>query len=226
MFRTCYAAVMPRSGRIVYPEVPHHVTQRGNRRGPIFFEPADQHVYLRILAEQVRRYEVEVWSYCLMPNHVHLILTPTDEIGLGRAIGETHRRYVAFVNGRSGWTGDLFQNRFSSVAMDEEHFISAARYVAMNPVRARLVTRAEDWPWSSARAHLAGKDDGVVRVRPLLERIGSFKELIADTEAADHAHAAAFHALRRAEYTSFGLVRGMLRKQGTAYAVPLVTEPS
>ena len=107
-----------------------------------------------------------------MPNHVHLILAPATPEGLGRALGKAHRRYSAFVNARNRVTGHLFQARFSSVVMDEDHLMAAARYVAMNPVRARLVERAEDWPWSSVRAHLAGRDDGLVEVGPLLSRSG------------------------------------------------------
>src|SRR5882672_2386737 len=113
-----------------------------------------------------------------MPNHVRLVLTPRTPHGLARAIGETHRQYTAFVNARARWTGHLFQGRFSSVALDEAHLVAAARYVALNPVRAKLVARAQDWAWSSARAHLAGRDDGLVRVAPLIERVGRFADLI------------------------------------------------
>src|ERR1700756_4618844 len=130
---------MTRLARIIVPGAPHHVTQRGNRREAIFFEDGDQEVSRDRMAGQARKYAVDVWAYCLMPNHVHLILTPSDETGLGRAVGETHRRYTNFINARGRWTGHLFQSRFSSVAMDEDHLIAAVRYVSLNPVRARLV---------------------------------------------------------------------------------------
>jgi putative transposase len=187
---------MARLSRVVVPGLPHHVTQRGNRREPIFFEDEDQEVYRDLLAEQVRRRGVEVWAYCLMPNHVHLILTPQDEAGLGLAVGEAHRRYTNFVNARGRWTGHLFQSRFASVVMDEAHLIAAARYVPMNPVRARLVARPQDWPWSSARAHMAGEDDGLVVARPLLDRVGDFTAFLSQ---ADDVEGAA--ALRAAETT-------------------------
>ena len=187
---------MARLARVVAPQLPHHVTQRGNRREPIFFEDGDQEVYRDLLAEQVKKRGVEVWSYCLMPNHVHLILVPSDELGLGLAVGEAHRRYTNFVNARGRWTGHLFQSRFASVAMDETHLIAAARYVPMNPVRARLVARPEAWPWSSARAHLEGRDDALVTVRPLLERIGDFAAFFSEGE--DRSASA---ALRAAETT-------------------------
>ena len=189
-------APMARIARVIVPGLPHHVTQRGNRREPIFFEDGDQEVYRDLLAEQVRKRGVEVWAYCLMPNHVHLILTPSDEAGLGLAVGEAHRRYTNFVNARGRWTGHLFQSRFASVVMDEDHLLAAARYVPMNPVRARLVARAEVWPWSSARAHLAGEDDGLVTVGPLKDRIGDFAAFLSEDEAP-----AVSAALRAAETT-------------------------
>jgi putative transposase len=95
-----------------------------------------------------------------MPNHVHLILNPRQADGLGRAVGEAHRPYTNFFNARGRWTGHLFQSRFASVSMVESHLISAVCYVSLNPVRARLVAQAEDWPWSSVRAHINGADDG------------------------------------------------------------------
>jgi putative transposase len=188
---------MARHARIVVPNLPHHVTQRGNRREPIFFEEGDQDVYRDLLAEQAEKARVEIWAYCLMPNHVHLIAVPKDEDGLGRAIGEAHRRYTNFINARGRWTGHLFQSRFASVAMDERHLIAAVRYVSLNPVRARLVARAADWPWSSVRAHLAGCDDGLVRARPVLERVHDFTALLACGEEDDDA----FAAIRKAEGT-------------------------
>jgi putative transposase len=96
---------------------------------------------------------------------------------LGNTVGETHRCYTNFINVRGRWTGHLFQSRFSSVAMVEAHLMAAVCYVSLNPVRARLVARAEDWPWSSVRAHLAGADDELFTVRPVLERTSSFAEL-------------------------------------------------
>jgi putative transposase len=179
--------------RMVVASLPHHVTQRGNRREAIFFEDGDHDIYRDLLAEQTRKAGVEVWAYCLMPNHVHLILTPTRADGLGLAVGEAHRRYTNFINARGRWTGHLFQSRFASVAMDETHLMAAVRYVNLNPVRARLVSRAEDWPWSSARAHLAGVDDNLVTVRPVLDRTSCFADLLLQDRAED------FAALRRSE---------------------------
>ena len=186
---------MARLARVVVPGLPHHVTQRGNRREAIFFREGDHEIYKDLLAEQARKCHVEVWAYCLMPNHVHLIMVPETEDGLGRAVGEAHRRYTNFINARARWTGHLFQRRFSSVAMDEGHLMAAVRYVSLNPVRAQLVPRAEDWPWSSVRAHIAGKDDELVKVKPVLDRAQNFTDLLPKSENED------FTELRRAEGT-------------------------
>ena len=186
---------MARLARMVVAGLPHHVTQRGNRREPIFFEDGDQDIYRDLLAEQTRKAGVEVWAYCLMPNHVHLILSPTRADGLGLAVGEAHRRYTNFINARGRWTGHLFQSRFASVAMDDMHLLAAVSYVSLNPVRAGLTQHAADWPWSSVRAHLTEKDDGLVMVRPVLDRVSCFSDLL--LEDRDEA----FAALRRAEGT-------------------------
>jgi len=113
-----------------------------------------------------------------MPNHVHLILMPCDADGLGRAVGETHRRYTNFINARGRWTGHLFQSRFASVALGSTHLIRAIRYVSMNSVRARLVARAEDWKWSSVKAHVAGQNDNLVIVQLVLDRIPDFTNFL------------------------------------------------
>jgi putative transposase len=172
------------------------VTQRGNRRAPVFFKDADYALYRDLLAERCRRASVACWAYCLMPNHMHLILVPATADALARAIGETHRQYTTFVNARARWTGHLFQGRFSSVVLDEDHLMLAARYIALNPVRARLAQRPQDWAWSSLRAHLTGRDDSLVTVAPLLERLGSMAALV-DTEPEEIALA----RLRAAEAT-------------------------
>ena len=169
---------MARLARVVAPGLPHHVTQRGNRRQEVFFSDADYEAYKGLVAGHCAAAGVAVWAYCLMPNHVHLILVPSDEDGLRAALGEAHRRYTRRVNFREGWRGYLWQGRFASFAMDERHLLAAARYVELNPVRAGLCARPEDWPWSSAAAHLADKDDGLAAVAPLLEIVGDWRAFL------------------------------------------------
>jgi putative transposase len=148
---------MARLARIVIPEVPHHVTQRGNRRLPVFFCDDDRREYLRLIAEAAGKEGVRCLAWCLMDNHVHLILVPPRAESLRATLAEAHRRYSRMVNFREGWRGYLFQGRFASYPMDEAHLMTAARYVELNPVKAKMVQSAGDWPWSSARSHLAGR---------------------------------------------------------------------
>ncbi len=169
---------MARLARVVAPGLPHHVTQRGNRHQTVFFSDEDYVAYKVLLAEHCAAAGVAVWAYCLMPNHVHLILIPPDEDALRRALGEAHRRYTRRVNFREGWRGYLWQGRFASFAMDQPYLLACARYVELNPVRAKLAPRARTWKWSSARAHLAGKDDGVVRVQHLLDLVPDWKAFL------------------------------------------------
>ncbi len=113
-----------------------------------------------------------------MPNHVHLIVVPDSEESLRRALGEAHRRYTRRINFREGWRGHLWQGRFASFAMDETYLLRATRYVELNPVRAKLCRVPWRWRWSSAAAHVAGHDNGVVRVAPLLERVKDWREYL------------------------------------------------
>jgi putative transposase len=187
---------LARLARLVIPGIPYHVTQRGNRRQTTFFEDSDFALHRDLVAEAARRAGAEIWAYCLMPNHVHLMVVPADEHGLRRTFADAHRRYTGFINARQRWTGHLWQGRYGAVAIDDTHLIHAARYVALNPVRARLCERAEDWPWSSARAHLAGADDGLATVAPLIARIGDFAAFLGGQEDQQ-----ATRALRMAETT-------------------------
>src|SRR5216684_1252743 len=132
---------MARLARVVIPGHPHHVTQRGNGRARTFFGEDDYALYRDLLAEHCRAAGVEVWAWCLMPNHVHLILVPSDPDGLRRALARVHRSYAG-------------------------------------AVRARLVERAQDWRWSSTRAHLRNKDDGVTALKPIRDRFPRFADLL------------------------------------------------
>jgi putative transposase len=184
---------MARLARVVISGIPHHVTQRGNGRARTFFCDADYALYRDLLAEHCAAASVEVWAWCLMPNHVHLILTPSDRDGLRRALAAIHRRYAGEIHRRLQITGHFWQGRFGAVAMDEAHLAAALRYVSLNPVRAGLVARAADWRWSSARAHTTGEDDGVTARGPVSERFPDFVQLLATADDA------ALERLRAAE---------------------------
>ena len=158
--------------------MPHHVTQRGNRRQQTFFNEGDYAAYLDLMSQWCREEGVEIWGYCLMPNHTHLIAVPASERALRRAIGEAHRRYTRRINFRRQWRGYLWQGRFASFVMDEPYLLAAIRYVERNPARARLVEDPVEWPWSSARAHLCGRDDCLVKVAPLLAMVSDWQGLL------------------------------------------------
>ena len=187
---------MARLPRLVIPGQPHHVTQRGNRRAQTFFTEGDYALYKDLLSEAAQKANAEIWCYCLMPNHIHMIITPSDKDGLRRTFADAHRRYTSHINTRLRTTGHLWQGRFGSVVMDENHLANAVRYVSLNPVRARLVKRTQDWPWSSVSAHLSGHDDGLVTVAPVLERYGDFASFLDQKE-----NSAAFKMLRQSETT-------------------------
>jgi len=162
---------MARMARAVAPGIPHHVTQRGNRRQQTFFNDEDYLAYLELMSEWCGKYQVVIWAYCLMPNHIHLIAVPAAKDGLNLAVGEAHRRYTRRINFREGWRGHLWQGRFSSFIMDEPYLLACTRYIELNPVRAGLVKKPEAWLWSSAGPHIKGKDDLLVKTAPLSEMV-------------------------------------------------------
>ena len=155
---------MPQTARLTAPHYPHHVIQRGNRNQRVFFSDQDRKEYLNILKDQCSEAQVKIWAWCLMDNHVHFIAVPESENALAQCFGETHKRYTRYINFREGWRGYLWQGRFKSFLMDESHLYAAVRYVERNPIEAGLVTRPEDYLWSSARTRILGTED------PLLSR--------------------------------------------------------
>lgn len=159
---------MARIPRVVVPGFPHHVTQRGSRRQATFFEPGDYRLYLTMLGTQLAATGAELWAYCLMPNHVHLVVVPDREGSLATLFGRLHKEYARRVNERLGWQGHLWQERFHSCCMDERHALAAVRYVELNPVRAGLCRSPEEWPWSSVHGHLGHRRDPVVTATPAL----------------------------------------------------------
>jgi len=149
---------MPRLARIVIPGCHHHIVQRGNNRQDVFSGDDDRRRYLSILGEQSRRYALDIFGYCLMTNHVHLIVIPSTEKSLPQAIGRTHWIYAQYHNRRQGRSGHLWQNRFFSCVLEQNHLLAALIYVERNPVRAKMSHWAWQYPWSSAKAHVGAVD--------------------------------------------------------------------
>ena len=187
---------MARIARVVAEHYPHHITQRGNRRQDTFFCDDDYRYYIQLMAEWCGKCGVEIWAYCLMPNHVHLVAVPESEDGLRRAIGEAHRRYTRHINFREQWRGHLWQGRFASFLMDEQYLLTATRYIELNPVRAGLVSIPEEYPWSSATAHIKGKNDDLVKVKPLLRMVDDWQQFLSGDVSAEE-----YELLQRHERT-------------------------
>ena len=152
---------MPRAARIVIPDCPHHVIQRGNRQQPIFFSDNDRRKYLALLAKNCTDHAVRCLAWCLMSNHIHLVLVPPSADALRAVLSRTHTSYAQRINLREGVSGHLFQGRYASYPMDAAHFAIAVRYIENNPIKAGLVGSEEQWLWSSARAHITGAPDGL-----------------------------------------------------------------
>ena len=203
---------MPRLARPVFSGVPHHITQRGNRRENVFFSDADREAYLEWLAQYGAKHGVEVLAYCLMTNHIHVVAVPEQEDGLERVFRPLHTRYAQRINRLKKWKGHLWQGRFFSSALDETYLWAAIRYVERNPVRARLVRSAENYRWSSAAAHCGVGTDPVLSKAPgwlrHFKSVGDWSKWLGKGDQPEH-----LEVLRR--YVERGLpcgAEGFIRK--------------
>jgi putative transposase len=158
---------MARLARVVVADVPHHVTQRGNARRFLLDCDSDRRVYLELLREDTQRCRVAVLGYCLMSNHVHLVLVPGKAEALAIALKRTHGRYAAYWNTLYQSSGHVWQGRYYSCPLDQDHLWRALRYTELNPVRAGLVAEARSWMWSSAALHCGEvSTDGLIDLDP------------------------------------------------------------
>lgn len=154
---------MSRPPRIVVPETPLHITQRGVDRGPTFLFDEDFAFYLAVLADARVESGCAVHAYALMTNHVHLLITPSQETSPARMMCTLGRRYVRYFNEKYRRTGTLWEGRYRSALVDSTHYLFAcSRYIEMNPVRANLVAEPRAYEWSSHRHNAWGDDDRVV----------------------------------------------------------------
>lgn len=154
---------MPRIARVCVEGYPHHITQRGNNKEKTFFDDEDRRFYLEALQRYKDKYKIKILAYCLMENHVHILATPEKETSLARSIGGTNLLYTQYINRKYNRSGRLWQNRFFSSIVEEEPYLwTVIRYIEQNPVRAELVKKAEDYQWSSARAHIIGIRDDIL----------------------------------------------------------------
>ena len=173
---------MARFRRLVVPGYPHHVTQRGVRRQTTFFDDRDYQTYLTLAASLLMRSSVEIWTYCLMPNHIHAVVVPRKESSLAAFFGPLHKMYAERTNLRYEWAGHLWQARYFSVPMDHAHTMTAMRYVELNPLRSGHVRSPQDWPWSSTRGNLGLVDDPLIPGRPASNLVAPWHDYIAAPE--------------------------------------------
>jgi putative transposase len=150
---------MARLARSVFAGYPHHLVQRGHGDRIVFEVEADYLRYLEWLREYIARYRIDIWAYCLMPSHVHVICVPKVEGTMARAFNTLHMRYAQYFNGKRAERGRLWRARFMSCALDNQSVREDVRFIENNPVRLGMVERAEDYRWSSAQARLRGGID-------------------------------------------------------------------
>jgi putative transposase len=161
---------MPRIARLLAINYPHHITQRGNNKETVFFDEEDRKFYLKLLKKYSDQWNFNIWAYCLMPNHVHILAVPRKEKSFARGIGATNLVYTQYFNHRYRRSGRLWQNRFFSAIIEKGSYLwSVARYIERNPVRANIVKRGEDYIWSSAKAHLLKAEDDILSGESWLE---------------------------------------------------------
>ncbi len=161
---------MPRIARVVAKGYPHHITQRGNYRQPVFEEDNDYVQYLEWLKDYGKKCSLKIWAYCLMSNHVHFVCVPEQEDSLARTFNALHMRYSQYFNQKKKMKGHLWQGRFYSCILDEKHLYAAVRYVENNPVRAGIVRKPQRYKWSSARSHVNREKDSVLSQGCYLEK--------------------------------------------------------
>ena len=176
---------MARFRRLVVPGLPHHVTQRGVRRQTTFFDDLDYRRYLEIATALLPDSALQIWAYCLMPNHIHAVVVPQQPDALAQYFGRLHKKYAQITNFRYEWSGHLWQNRFYSVVMDEKHTLTALRYVERNPVRLGIARYPQDWPWSSARGNLQALNDPLIPGRPALSVVPNWSDYVSVPETDD-----------------------------------------
>lgn len=172
---------MPRIARVCAEGYPHHITQRGNNKEKTFFDADDKWFYLDVLQRYKDKYKIKVLAYCLMENHIHILAMPENETSLARGIGGTNLLYTQYINRKYSRSGRLWQNRFfSSVVEQEPYLMAVMRYIELNPVRAKLVKRAEDYQWSSAKVHILGARDDILSKESWFDEkeIKSYREFL------------------------------------------------
>ncbi len=169
---------MARQPRYALPGQVQHVIQRGNNREAIFFRDDDYRFYLHCLAEACAQQQVDVHAYVLMPNHVHLLLTPSRAGGISKVMQSVSGRYAQYVNSTYRRTGTVWGGRYRSTIVDpHDYLLRCMCYIELNPVRSGLVTHPNEYPWSSFHGNARGAKDLVVVHHPVYQQLGENSEV-------------------------------------------------
>ncbi|MBN1404898.1 MAG: transposase [Candidatus Omnitrophica bacterium] len=174
---------MPRIARLVIKGYPHHVSQRGNYSQKIFFCDKDKLYYLSLIKKYSEKYRLSILAYCLMNNHVHFIVVPKKGDSMAKTFDVVNAKYSQFINKKKRLKGHLWESRFYSCCMDDNHAYVATRYLEQNPVKAKLVDEAWQWRWSSALFHIGEKDySGILQKSDFLPQPDEWKKELKSTE--------------------------------------------
>jgi len=171
---------MPRKNRYIIPHIPHHVFQRGNNRQEIFPDKKDKDYFLFKLSEYAHKNDIAIGSYCLMSNHFHLLVYPLSREGLVNLM-----KFTQYINKKYKRTGKLWENRYKLHIVDPNYEWIVARYIEQNPVRAGMVNRAEDYKYSSARAHLNDVENNILTMNILKDSINEYRKYFKDNISQD-----------------------------------------
>lgn len=208
---------MPRRARVSVPGIPWHIIQRGNNRSPCFYADKDYHKYLDTLGEQAKKFRCDIHAYVLMTNHVHLLLTPWEENSAALLMKHLGQRYVQYFNHRYGRSGTLWEGRYKScLAQDDNYALTCYRYIELNPVRANMVTRPENYRWSSYCSNAFGHANHLITAheqylllgKTLTQRQIAYRELFSTLMTADD-----LSAIRRATNGNYVLGNGRFQKE-------------
>jgi len=175
---------MPRIARVVVPNIPYHITQRGNFKQDVFYDDKDRGKYLSLVKENIIKLNIELLAYCLMSNHVHFVLVPQQSDSLGVMFNQVSMRYAQYINRKLNRRGHLWQDRYFSCPLDKDHLYEVFKYVENNPVKAGIVGTAEEYPWSSARAHIFNnlpEDSFLTDYSKYLKNIDNWNDYLKET---------------------------------------------
>lgn len=202
---------MPRKGRMILPNMPHHIVQRGHNRNVVFVEQRDYQYYIENLVEWKAQLGIKVYGYCLMTNHIHLIVEPGEiPSDVGSLMKRLAGRQTRFANKLEGRTGSLWESRYKISPIETDaYLLQCCRYVDLNPVKARMVEHASHYPWSSCAAKVGHTTCNWLDLDPMYQQLGNnhaeraqrYAEFIGNVAAANKEHRFIQNAVERNQLT-------------------------